>query len=118
MSTERSDKETTPDPATKKPVDTEDERVDSLDIIDSQDFGRNKVNANKKGIYLAENFRQTFAEFRQNKIFSFAFFLYVCLEISMGIEFVQYCAIQKRAKLVDSKDSYPLDCADFAKSSC
>ena len=35
VTTERSDKETTPDAATKKPVDTEDIRVDSLDIIDS-----------------------------------------------------------------------------------
>lgn len=87
--------------------------------MDEEDFGRNKINnAAKKGIYLPDNFKETVSEFRRNKMYCFTFFLYVCLELAMGVKFVEFCAIQNRSKLVESEDQYPADCADFAKKNC
>lgn len=89
-----------------------------MQSLDEEDLGRHKINTAKKGIYLPDNFKQTITEFRKNKVYCFAFFLYVCLELAMGVKFVQFCAIKNRKRLVDSQDKYPSDCADFAKKSC
>lgn len=88
MTTERSDRESTPDDRKNKQVDPEDVRVESASSLSSLQIGRNKTNKQKQGIYLDENLKQTFAEFKRNKIYSILFFLYVCLEFGMGFELV------------------------------
>jgi len=80
----------------KKPVGPDDVVISSVQSLDEEDLGRHKINAAKKGIYLPDNFKQTISEFRKNKLYCFAFFLYVCLELAMGFKFVEFCAIVKR----------------------
>ncbi len=76
--------------------------IGSVQSLDEEDLGRHKINTAKKGTYLPDNFKQTITEFRKNKLYCFAFFLYVCLELAMGVKFVEFCAIQNRKSLVDS----------------
>ncbi len=92
--------------------------VGSVQSLDEEDLGRHKINTAKKGIYLPDNFKQTITEFKKNKLYCFAFFLYVCLELAMGVKFVEFCVIQNRKSLVGSEDKYPSDCAEFAEKSC
>jgi len=99
-------------------VGSEDVVIDSVQSLDEEDFGRHKINTAKRGIYLPDNFKQTINEFRQSKLYCFTFFLYVCLELALGVKFVEFCAIINRRSLVDSEEQYPSDCADFAKKTC
>lgn len=63
-------------------------------------------------------FKTSYFELRQKKCYSVCFILYVILEFSIGIEFIQRCANIRRSEAVKAYEGYPADCTDFTQNAC
>ena len=78
----------------------------------------NKIQVVRNDTAMFDNFRLTLQEFRKNKVYCFLFFVYFWLEVGIAFKFVEFCAIIKRSKDVESPGMYPSDCAKFAQATC